>query len=67
MDPFDDAYARVIVEHALTVRAGQSVLIDANIPDTLIRLESQSSHSMPPQIGCVLQQSLLVSRRSAES
>ena len=29
MDPFDDAYARVIVEHALTVRAGQSVLIEA--------------------------------------
>jgi aminopeptidase len=29
MDPFDDAYARVIVEHALTVKAGQSVLIEA--------------------------------------
>jgi aminopeptidase len=29
MDPFDDSYARVIVEHALTVRAGQSVLIEA--------------------------------------
>jgi aminopeptidase len=28
MDPFDDSYARVIVEHALTVRAGQSVLIE---------------------------------------
>ena len=26
MDPFDDLYARVIVEHALAVRAGQSVL-----------------------------------------
>ena len=29
MDPFDDLYARVIVEHALEVRAGQSVLIEA--------------------------------------
>ncbi len=29
MDPFDDSYARVIVEHALTVRSGQSVLIEA--------------------------------------
>jgi aminopeptidase len=29
MDPFDDSYARVIVEHALTVRRGQSVLIEA--------------------------------------
>jgi aminopeptidase len=29
MDPFDDLYARVIVEHALAVRAGQSVLIEA--------------------------------------
>ncbi len=28
MDPFDDLYARVIVEHALAVRAGQSVLIE---------------------------------------
>ena len=29
MDPFDDSYARVIVEHALAVRSGQSVLIEA--------------------------------------
>ena len=29
MDPFDDLYARVIVEHALAVRSGQSVLIEA--------------------------------------
>jgi aminopeptidase len=29
MDPFDDLYARVIVEHALAVRAGQSVLVEA--------------------------------------
>ncbi|MDX6560373.1 MAG: aminopeptidase [Gaiellales bacterium] len=29
MDPFDDLYARVIVEHALAVRAGQTVLIEA--------------------------------------
>ena len=28
MDPFDDLYARVIVEHALAVKAGQSVLIE---------------------------------------
>jgi aminopeptidase len=28
MDPFDDLYARVIVEHALAVRAGQSVIIE---------------------------------------
>ena len=28
MDPFDDLYARVIVEHALAVQAGQSVLIE---------------------------------------
>jgi aminopeptidase len=32
MDPFDDLYARVIVEHALSVRAGQSVLIEAGEP-----------------------------------
>jgi aminopeptidase len=29
MDPFDDLYARVIVEHALAVRSGQTVLIEA--------------------------------------
>src|SRR4051812_30472177 len=29
MDPFDDLYARVIVEHALAVRSGQSVLVEA--------------------------------------
>ncbi|MDX6541113.1 MAG: aminopeptidase [Gaiellales bacterium] len=29
MDPWDDSYARVIVEHALRVRSGQSVLIEA--------------------------------------
>jgi aminopeptidase len=29
MDPFDDLYARVIVEHALAVRAGQRVLVEA--------------------------------------
>ena len=28
MDPFDDLYARVIVEHALAVRAGQTVLVE---------------------------------------
>ena len=28
MDPFDDLYARVIVEHALAVRSGQTVLIE---------------------------------------
>jgi aminopeptidase len=28
MDPFDDSYARVIVEHALAVRSGQSVLVE---------------------------------------
>ena len=32
MDPFDDLYARVIVEHALAVRAGQSVLIEGGEP-----------------------------------
>ena len=38
MDPFDDLYARVIVEHALAVRSGQSVLIEGGeLAEPLVR------------------------------
>ena len=38
MDPFDDLYARVIVEHALAVKAGQSVLIEGGeLAEPLLR------------------------------
>ena len=38
MDPFDDLYARVIVEHALAVRSGQSVLVEGGeLAEPLVR------------------------------
>ena len=38
MDPFDDLYARVIVEHALAVKAGHSVLIEGGeLAEPLLR------------------------------
>jgi aminopeptidase len=38
MDPFDDLYARVIVEHALAVRSGQSVIIEGGeLAEPLVR------------------------------
>ena len=41
MDPFDDLYARVIVEHALAVRSGQTVLIEAGeAAESLARAET---------------------------